>query len=63
LPNILQNVFKKIYVFQKLNHPGMRPTAIDEIFIDSIDFSQGNPNQVRPLLDSEMAQISTAITD
>jgi hypothetical protein len=61
LPNIQQNVFKKISIFQKLNHSGMSPAAQDGIFIDSIDVSKINPNNVRPLSGSETAHIFIAI--
>ena len=41
----------------------MSPAALDGMFIDSIDVSKINPNNVRPLLDSETAYISIAISD
>jgi hypothetical protein len=63
LPDILQNVFKKVSIFQKLNHPGMSPAALDGTFIDSIDVSKINPHNVRHLSDPETAQISIAISD
>jgi hypothetical protein len=63
LPNIPQNVFKKMTIFQKVNHSGASPDPQRELFIDSIGFIQVNPNPNRSCWDSKMGLISTAIPD